>query len=67
MDWRDLVTIALAGVCGMVGGLFGPVGIVLGIVVGAAAGARWATRTDRITALERRVAELESAPDDDEG
>mgnify|MGYP000306499921 CR=1 FL=1 len=60
MDWRDFVTIALAGVCGMVGGVFGPVGIVAGVVLGAATGARWAARSDRITALERRVAELES-------
>ncbi|AZH23964.1 hypothetical protein [Haloplanus aerogenes] len=66
MDWRDLVTIALAGVFGMLGGVFGPVGIVAGIVVGAAIGARWAARSDRLEALERRVAELESAPDDDE-
>jgi hypothetical protein len=65
MDWRDLVTIAAAGVCGMVGGVFGPAGIAGGVVVGAAVGARWAARSDRIAALERRVAELESAPDDE--
>lgn len=59
MDARDVVVIALAGLLGMVGGAFGPVGIVAGVVVGAAVGSRWAARTDRIEALERRVAELE--------
>jgi len=65
MDWRDFVTIVFAGVCGMVGGVFGPVGIAGGVVVGAAVGARWAARSDRLATLERRVAELESATDDE--
>lgn len=60
MDWRDFVTIALAGVLGMVGGVFGPVGIVGGVVLGAAVGATWGARSDRVAALERRVADLES-------
>ncbi|WP_251341887.1 hypothetical protein [Haloplanus halophilus] len=63
MDWRDVVIVVLAGVLGMLGGVFGPVGILAGVVVGAALGARWASRSDRIAALERRVAELEG--DDD--
>jgi hypothetical protein len=60
MDWRDLVTIALAGVLGMVGGVFGPVGIAGGVVLGAAVGATWGARSDRVAALERRVADLET-------
>jgi hypothetical protein len=66
MDWRDLVTIGLAGVLGMVGGVFGPVGIAAGVVVGAAVGARWGARADRVAALEDRVSELESGPTADE-
>jgi hypothetical protein len=65
MDWRDFVTIVLAGVLGMAGGVFGPVGIVGGVVLGAAVGATWGARSDRTAALERRVTELESGPDDD--
>jgi hypothetical protein len=65
MDWRDLVTIALAGVLGMVGGVFGPVGIAAGVVLGAAVGARWGARADRVAALERRVSALESRDDED--
>lgn len=59
MDARDVVVIALAGLLGMVGGAFGPPGILVGVVVGAAVGSRWAARSDRIESLERRVAELE--------
>jgi len=64
MDWRDLVTIVLAGVCGMVGGVFGPLGIAGGVVGGAAVGAQWAARSDRLAALERRVAELDADADE---
>jgi len=63
MDWRDLVTVALAGLLGMLGGVFGPAGIVAGVVAGAALGARWASRSDRIAALEHRVRELEGEED----
>ena len=66
MDWRDLVTIGLAGVLGMVGGVFGLVGIAAGVVVGAAVGARWGKRSDRMAALERRVTDLESETPADE-
>lgn len=66
MDWRDFVTIALAGVLGMVGGAFGPVGILAGVVLGAAAGARWGTRADRPGALEDGVAESASDPASDD-
>lgn len=62
MDWRDPVIVALAGLLGMIGGAFGPVGIVAGVLFGAAVGARWAARADRLLAPERRVADL----DDDE-
>jgi hypothetical protein len=65
MDWRDLVIIALAGVLGMVGGVFGPVGIIGGVVLGAAVGARWGARADRVAAVERGRAESESTTDDD--
>jgi hypothetical protein len=66
MDWRDLVTIALAGVLGMVGGVFGPAGIVAGVLLGAAVGARWGARSDRMATLERRVTDLESETTADE-
>ncbi|MEF8856737.1 MAG: hypothetical protein V5A16_04880 [Haloplanus sp.] len=65
MDWRDLVTIALAGVLGMIGGVFGPVGIAAGVVLGAAVGAQWGVRADRDATVDRSTAELESAPDDE--
>jgi hypothetical protein len=66
MDWRDLVTIGLAGVLGMVGGVFGPVGIAAGVLLGAAVGARWGARADRLAAPEGRVSAVESEAAADE-
>ncbi|MFC6835433.1 hypothetical protein [Halomarina ordinaria] len=59
MDYKDLVVVALTFLVGNVGATYGAAGAVAGIVVGAGVGAKWASESDRVRSLERRVEELE--------
>jgi len=47
MDYKDIVTVSLALLCGLVGGgLAGGPGLLAGVVVGAGVGATWAYQSD---------------------
>ncbi|MDZ7746190.1 MAG: hypothetical protein U5K28_06635 [Halobacteriales archaeon] len=58
MDYKDLVTVSLAALCGVGGGIVaGGLGVFLGIVVGSGLGATWAYQTDLRTATLANQAE----------
>jgi hypothetical protein len=64
MDYKDWTVIGTATLFGIIGALFGPIGLIGGILLGAGIGTKWMESSDQVEILKNRVEELESKMDE---